>query len=247
MDRMLYIAMSGAKETMVSQGNTANNLANSSVPGFQADFNQFRSMPVYGPGLPTRVYALSERPQTDFSHGSVNQTGRDLDVAIKDGGWIAIQAADGSEAYTRRGDLWLDINGQLKTGNGLPVMGNGGPIAIPPADKIDIGVDGTISIRPAGAQTNETAVVDRIKLVNPDKAELEKGLDGLVRLKNGGAVEADANQRLVSGALETSNVNMVGEMVKMIELGRRFEMQVKMMKTAEDTAAASASIVRING
>lgn len=242
-DRMLYVAMSGAKETLLSQANASNNLANASTPGFLADLNQFRSMPVFGQGHPTRVYAMNERPQADFAQGSVVQTGRDLDVAVKGGGWIAVQAADGNEAYTRRGDLYVDQNGLLKTGNDLPVMGNGGPIAIPPADKIDIGLDGTISIVPAGQASNELAIVDRVKLVNPPRQDMRKGLDGLMRY-TGGTAEADANQRLASGSLESSNVNVVNEMVDMIELARRFEMQVKMMKTAEENARSSASLLR---
>jgi flagellar basal-body rod protein FlgF len=244
MDRMLYIAMSGARETLIAQGNASNNLANANTTGFLADLNQFRSMPVYGPGHPTRVYALDERPQTDFTHGVITQTGRALDVAVKDGGWIAVQARDGSEAYTRRGDLKVDASGLLVTGNGLPVLGDGGPIALPPYDAIQIGSDGTISIRPQGAAANELAVIDRIKLVAPQFDRMVKGEDGLMRLKDGGEAEAAAEQRLVSGALEASNVNIVNEMVEMIELQRRFEMQIKLMKTAEETASASASVVR---
>jgi len=244
MDRMLYIAMSGARETLIAQGNASNNLANANTTGFLADLNQFRSMPVYGPGHPTRVYALDERPQTDFTHGVITQTGRALDVAVKDGGWIAVQAPDGSEAYTRRGDLKVDASGLLVTGNGLPVLGDGGPIALPPYDAIQIGSDGTISIRPQGAAASELAVIDRIKLVAPQFDRMVKGEDGLMRLKDGGEAEAAAEQRLVSGALEASNVNIVNEMVEMIELQRRFEMQIKLMKTAEETASASASIVR---
>jgi len=242
-DRMLYVAMSGAKETLLSQANATNNLANASTPGFLSDLNQFRSMPVFGAGHPTRVYAMDERSQADFNHGSLSQTGRDLDVAVKGGGWIAVQGADGNEAYTRRGDLVVDANGLLQTGNGLPVIGNAGPIAIPPSSKIDIGLDGTISIQPLGQQANELAVVDRIKLVSPSLEQMHKGLDGLMRF-DGGVAEADADQRLVSGALETSNVNVVNEMVDMIELARRFEMQVKMMKTAEENARSAASLLR---
>ncbi len=242
-DRMLYVAMSGAKETMISQANASHNLANASTPGFLADLNQFRSMPVFGAGHPTRVYALDEQPSADFNQGSLIQTGRDLDVAVRGEGWIAVQARDGSEAYTRRGDLVVDENGMLTTGNGLPVIGNGGPVALPPASKIDIGIDGTISVLPTGQQLNELAVVDRIKLVNPPVEQLSKGPDGLMRYQ-GGVAEADANQRLVSGSLESSNVNVVNEMVDMIELARRFEMQVKMMKTAEENASASASLLR---
>ncbi len=244
MDRMLYVAMSGANETLIAQGNASNNLANANTSGFLADFNQFRSMPVHGDGHPTRVYAMDERPTTDFKRGSINQTGRDLDVAVKGGGWIAVQARDGNEAYTRRGDLKVDTAGVLTTGNGLPVMGNGGPVALPPFDKINIGVDGTISIVPQGAPPNELAVIDRIKLVAPDYDEMEKGQDGLMRLNSGEVADAAAEQLLVSGALESSNVNIVNEMVNMIELSRRFEMQVKMMKTAEELAGSSASILR---
>ena len=244
MDRMLYIAMSGARETLIAQGNASNNLANANTTGFLADLNQFRSMPVYGDGHPTRVYALDERPASDFTHGSITRTGRALDVAVKDGGWLAVQSNDGSEAYTRRGDLKVDPSGVLTTGNGLPVMGNSGPIALPPFDAVQIGSDGTISIRPQGAPASELAVIDRIKLVDPQPERMRKGEDGLMRLAEGGEAEASASQRLVSGALEASNVNIVNEMVNMIELSRRYEMQIKMMKTAEETAASASSIVR---
>ena len=243
MDRMLYVAMSGAKETLIAQANASNNLANANTSGFLADLNQFRSMPVFGSGHPTRVYAMDERPGTDFDHGSIQYTGRNLDVAVQQGGWIAVQARDGSEAYSRRGDLKVDENGLLATGNGLPVMGNGGPIAIPPFEKIDIGSDGTVSIRPLGAAADQLAVIDRIKLVAPQFDQMRKGDDGLFRL-NGGEAEEDPAQRVVSGALMASNVNVVNEMVDMIELSRRFELQVKMMKTAEENAGAAASIVR---
>jgi len=244
MDRMLYVAMSGAKETLIAQANVNNNLANANTTGFLSDLNQFRSMPVFGSGHPTRVFALDEKPGTDFSSGSVQYTGRDLDVAMKDGGWMALQARDGSEAYSRRGDLRVDENGLLVSGNGLPVIGNGGPIALPPFEKIDIGVDGTVAIRPLGAAGDQLAVIDRIKLVGPQYDQMRKGDDGLFRLANGDDAEADANQRVASGALLASNVNVVNELVDMIELSRRFELQVKMMKNAEEGAEAAASIVR---
>ena len=245
MDRMLYVAMSGAKETLLAQGTNSSNLANANTPGFLADLQQFRSMPVYGDGYPTRVYALSERPDIDFKSGSIIQTGKELDVALNGKGWITVQAPDGSEAYTRRGDLKLDANGLLTTGNGLPVIGNGGPIAIPPAEKIDIAPDGTISIRPLGQAANELAIVDQILMINPDNSDLEKGMDGLMRLKAGVTAEPDTTLQLVSGALESSNVNVVDSMVDMIELARRFEIQVKMMKTAEEMEQGSTSILRI--
>ncbi len=244
MDRMLYVAMSGAKETLIAQANVNNNLANANTTGFLSDLNQFRSMPAFGSGHPTRVFALDEKPATDFSKAAVQYTGRDLDIAVKGGGWLALQARDGGEAYSRRGDLRVDENGLLVAGNDLPVIGNGGPIALPPFEKIDIGVDGTVSIRPLGAAGDQLAVVDRIKLVAPQYDRIKKGDDGLFRLPDGEVAQADANQRVVSGALLASNVNVVNELVDMIELSRRFELQVKMMKSAEEGAEAAASIVR---
>jgi len=244
MDRMLYVAMSGASETMLAQTANSNNLANANTTGFLSDLQQFRSMPVFGDGFPTRVYALSERPDIDFARGSIQATGRDLDVAVMGDGWMSVQAKDGTEAMTRAGDLQIDANGLLLTGTGLPVLGNNGPIAIPPAEKIEIATDGTISIRPLGQGPNELAVVDRIKLSAPQKADLEKGMDGLIRLKSGAPAIADVDARLATGSLESSNVNTVNALVDMIELARKFEMQVKMMKTAEETDAASTTILK---
>jgi flagellar basal-body rod protein FlgF len=243
---MLYVAMSGAKETLLAQGVNSNNLANADTPGFLADLQQFRSMPVFGDGFPTRVYGMSERPSIDFSHGSIVHTGNELDVAVNGDGWLTVQAKDGSEAYTRRGDLVLDAYGVLTTGNGLPVLGNDGPIAIPPAEKIEIAADGTVSIRPLGQDVGELAVVDQIKLVNPSLADMYKGRDGLMRMHDGATAEPDAAAQLVSGSLKSSNVNVIDAMVDMIELARRFEMQVKMMKTAGDVEQGSASIMRIS-
>ncbi|VAX08877.1 Flagellar basal-body rod protein FlgF [hydrothermal vent metagenome] len=245
MDRMLYVAMSGASETLLAQGANSNNLANASTTGFLSDLQQFRSMPVFGEGFPTRVYAMTERPDIDFTRGSIQSTGRDLDVAVRGKGWIAVQAKDGSEALTRAGDLQIDVNGLLLTGTGLPVMGNSGPIALPPAEKIEIGADGTISVRSLGQAANALAIVDRIKLVTPPVSELQKGQDGLMRLKSGLSAEPDADARLTTGTLESSNVNTVKSLVDMIELARRFEMQVKMMKTAEEMDSASATLLRI--
>ena len=244
MDRMLYVAMSGAKETLHAQGAVNNNMANANTPGFLADLQQFRSMPVFGAGHPTRVYAMSERPESDRTPGTMDHTGRDLDVALRAGAWMAVQGPDGREAYTRRGDLEIDPNGRLITGDGMPVMGNNGPIALPPLEKIEIGSDGTVSIRPQGSESNQLAVVDRIRLVVAGNDELQKGEDGLMRPRGTGKLPANADARLVSGSLVASNVDLVGEMVSMIELSRRFELQVQMMKTAEENSAASASLLR---
>ena len=147
MDKMLYVSMSGASQNTLAQRAHANNLANISTTGFRRDYEQARSMPVFGDTFPARVYAMSERPGTDFTPGSMQETGRDLDIAIGGQGWIAVQSGNGSEAYVRTASLQVDALGQLRTGDGLPVIGNSGPIAIPPEQKVEIGADGTISIR----------------------------------------------------------------------------------------------------
>ncbi|MCB1874859.1 MAG: flagellar basal-body rod protein FlgF [Chromatiales bacterium] len=247
MDRMLYIAMTGASHALHRQTATSNNLANATTTGFRADLTQFRSMPVFGPGYPSRAYALAERPASDFTPGALQSTGRELDLAVEDEGWIAVQARDGTEAYTKAGDLRTTVNGQLVTGTGLPVLGNNGPIAIPPAQKMDIGRDGTISVVPLGAQPNEVAALDRIKLVRPPLDQLEKGSDGLMRLKSGETAEADANVKVISGALESSNVNPAHELVELINLARTFQMQIKTMQTADQNEEAITRTMRLSG
>ncbi|MFZ3206752.1 MAG: flagellar basal body rod protein FlgF [Pseudomonas sp.] len=246
MDKMLYVSMTGAHNNSLAQSAHANNLANISTNGFRRDFEQARSMQVFGDTLPARVYAMTERPGTDFTPGTLQETGRDLDVAIGGRGWLAVQAADGSEAYVRTASLNIDALGVLRTGNGLPVMGNGGPIAVPPEQKVEIGQDGTISIRALGEGPSVLAEVDRLKLVNPDLKQMEKGSDGLIRFKGEGPVQADATVQVTSGFLESSNVNAVEEMTAILSLSRQFELQVKMMRTAEDNAAAVARVLQIS-
>jgi flagellar basal-body rod protein FlgF len=245
MDKSLYIAMSGAKQTLLAQTANANNLANSQTSGFKTDLEQFRSMPVYGPGFPTRVYAMTERPATDLSPGAMQQTGRELDVAIDGDGWLAVQGPDGKEAYTRAGDLRTTPEGLLKTGTGLQVLGQDGPISIPPSQKLEIGRDGTISIVPLGGNASNTAVIDRIKLVKPDPKNIEKLNDGLMHLKDKKIAEASTDVLLVQGALEGSNVNTIGAMVDMIELSKNFELQTKVMKSADENASASARLMQM--
>ena len=246
MDKALYIAMTGAKHNMRSQVAHSNNLANVNTSGFKADFVQARSMPVYyGDGLPTRAYALTENPATDFSKGPLIETGRDLDLAVERDGFIAVQAPDGLEAYTRASSFYVDSVGLLRTGNNLPVVGNGGPISIPAAEKIEIASDGTISIIPLGEAKTEVVVVDRIKLVNPDVNEMEKNENGLIRMKDGEVeVPADAGVKVISGFIEGSNVNAINEMTSILSLARQYEMQVKMMKTVESNSESSTSLLR---
>ena len=245
MDRSLYIAMSGAKQTLLAQASNANNLANSQTTGFKSDFEQFRAMPVFGPGYSSRVYAMAERPGSDFRAGPIHTTGNDLDVAIKGDGWFAVEGENGKEAYTRSGDLRITPEGRLETGNGRAIHGDSGPIIIPPAEKIDIGIDGTISIIPLGEKETTVAVVGRIKMVKPDLGNLEKLNDNLIYTKDGSELAANADITLVQGALEGSNVNTVSALVEMIELARNFELQTKVMKNADDNAGVSAKLMQM--
>ncbi|ANC04336.1 MULTISPECIES: flagellar basal body rod protein FlgF [Pseudomonas] len=246
MDKMLYVAMTGAAQNAVAQKAHANNLANVSTTGFQRDLEQARSMPVFGDSFPARAFAMSERPATDFTAGPMIETGRELDVAVSGNGFIAVQAPDGSEAYVRTGSLNIDALGVLRAGNGMPVIGNGGPIAIPPEQKVEVGDDGTISIRAMGEDPRVMAEVDRIKLVNPDIKSISKGLDGLIHTNSGQPADADVNVRVVSGFLEGSNVNAVEEMTSVLALSRQFELHVKMMKTAEQGDEAMARVLQIS-
>ncbi|MGL4475081.1 MAG: flagellar basal-body rod protein FlgF [Shewanella sp.] len=243
----MYIAMSGAKQNMHSLAIRANNLANANTDGFKADIEQARSMQAFGHGLPTRVFAMTENPAADFTPGSIRTTGRDLDVAIKDKGWFAVQAADGSEAYTRSASLQIDESGLLRNDRGNPVMGDGGPIVLPiPIEKVQIATDGTISVRPQGAAANVIEEVGRLKLVNPDEKNLMRGEDGLFRQMSGEIAPVDEAVLVQAGAVEGSNVNAVHEMVSLIDLQRQFEMQVKMMKTGEEINRASTALMRIS-
>jgi flagellar basal-body rod protein FlgF len=244
MDRFLYISMSGAKETLRAQTANNHNLANASTTGFRADMSAFQTRTVAGSGHQSRAYATNSTTGWDATQGALISTGRDLDVGVNGPGWIAVMGNDGREAYTRAGDLRVDPSGLLLTGAGHQVMGEGGPISVPPSTSLTIGGDGTISVIPLGQGPETTAMVGRIKLVNPPEAELTRGEDGLFRNVSGADVPADAGVKLASGSLETSNVNTADAMVNMIELARRFDLQVKAMRTAEENAAASAQLLR---
>jgi flagellar basal-body rod protein FlgF len=243
-DKLLYVAMSGAKETLRAQAANNHNLANASTTGFRADLSAFQSQAVTGAGYASRVYATDNTTGWDDTIGPMQSTGNSLDVAIQGPGFIAVQGSDGKEAYTRAGDLHVDPTGLLMNGTGHTVMGDGGPISVPPSSSIDAAGDGTVSVVPLGQTPNTVAAVARIKLVNPPKDDLTRGADGLFRLKTGDPAPADANVKVASGVLESSNVNIANSMVTMIELARHFDMQVKAIRSAEDNGAASTKILQ---
>ncbi|MFZ1851080.1 MAG: flagellar basal-body rod protein FlgF [Nitrosomonas sp.] len=244
MDRLIYTSMTGANHTLHQQATVAQNLANVSTNGYRAEKNAFRAVPIYGDGSPTRAFVVDSTISQDFTPGPIQTTGRDLDVAIRGSGWITVELENGQEAYTRSGNLQISPNGILITQNGLKVKNaDGGPITIPPDTRITIGVDGTVSSVPIFPQPNTVAPVGRIKLVDPAEDQLVKGGDGLFRLKDGSVAPVDARVRLADGALEDGNVNVVHEMVSMIALARQFDMQMKMLESAQKNAQQASEIM----
>ena len=239
MDRMIYLSMGGAKAAMQRQDTLANNLANVSTVGFRAELQAFRSQPVQGSGASTRAFALETTTGYDDTPGPVNATSRNLDVAVRGNSWLTVQALDGTEAYTRAGSLDVSADGTLVTRAGLQVLGDGGPIQLPPNSEPSIAGDGSISAR---LPNGKSSVVGRLKLVTPE-AKLERGTDGLFRASGGDPRDADATARVQDGALEGSNVSPVENMVAMISAARQFETQMKLMQTAEANSKSAAQLL----
>jgi flagellar basal-body rod protein FlgF len=242
---MIYVAMTGAKHILGQQAAVAHNLANVSTNGYRAAASAFRALPVVGDGLPTRTFVVDSTAGANFAPGPLQHTGRELDVAVQGPGWIAVQTETGGEAYTRNGSLQLSPNGMLQTRNGLNVLGDGGPISIPPDSDITVAKDGTVSVVSVVPPPKSVNAVGRIKLVNPDEQLLVRGGDGLFRLANGGSAEADPNVALASGALEGSNVNVVEEMISMISLARQFDLQMQLLNNAQKNATQASQILNI--
>jgi len=245
MDKLIYTAASGLKSHMAAQAAIANNMANASTIGFRAERVNFDSLMLKGSGFDSRQPASEEVTDFDRTAGAITTTGRNLDVAIPGDQWMAVQATDGTEAYTRRGDLSISATGVLETGDGFPVMGSGGPITVPPATSVSIAQDGTVSIIPVGGDAKNPQVVDRIKFASPKGSQTVKGLDNLVHVKGGGVLPTDEDATCISGALEQSNVNMTQSLVDMIENQRSYEVQANLMKSAKDMDESAASVMRM--
>lgn len=247
MDRLIYTAMTGASQTLNRQAAVANNLANVGSAGYRAEEHRLRAVQVQSntaqPGLATRAFAVDANTHTDFTPGPMMTTGRGLDIAVQGSGWIALQLPDGSEAYTRNGSLELNANGIVQTRSGITVQGDGGPITIPPEEKVSIAYDGTISSLPESGAQNTVSILGRIKLVDPPAASLVRGDDGLFRLRDRSAAELDENVSILAGSLEGSNVNPAQQMVAMISLARQFDMQMKMLSTADANDRAATQVL----
>jgi flagellar basal-body rod protein FlgF len=246
-DNLIYVAMSGIRQAETVQTVLSNNLANVSTVGFRAERPVFDSIDILGDGLESRVNSVLVESDWDASGGAMMQTGEALDVAIHGQGWFTVQGPDGEEAYTRAGRFRLSTTGMLETDRGQLVLGEGGPISLPDHQEIRVGSDGQISIIPLGQQASTLVEVDRLKLVNPDNAEMARSPDGLFRSINGDAFVSDPSIRVVSGELESSNVNVTEALVQMIEMQRHFETQVRALRLAEQNDEAAASLMQMTG
>ena len=245
MDKLIYTSLSAMRGAMARQQATANNLANASTPGFRAEVAEAQAVWINGPSVEDRAMASEEVVNADMKAGTVTATGRDLDIALAGDSLLAVQAPDGEEAYTRRGDLQLSPSGLLTTGDGSPVLGQGGPITVPPADKIMIGQDGRVSFIPAGGDPSKPQDLDRLKVASPTGSAVAKGLDGLLRVKGGGVLPADPDAHVTSGQLEQSNVSASKALVDMIDASRAWDMQLKLISSARDLDGASAELMRL--
>ncbi|HEY1611599.1 MAG TPA: flagellar basal-body rod protein FlgF [Paraburkholderia sp.] len=250
MDRLIYTAMTGASQALEQQAVVANNLANTSTTGFRAQLSNFRAVPMsFGEGVnddTTRTFVLSATPGSDMTPGAISRTGNPLDVAIQGSGFIAVQTADGNEAYTRAGNLQVDANGQLMTANGDQVIGGGGPIAVPPGSQVTIAADGTVSAIAPGSPPDAIAVIDQIKFVNPPAGSLTRGDDGLFRTADGNPADADQTVRVATESIEGSNVNPVAAMVDMITNARQFQMQTKLLQDADQNDQSANALLQFS-
>ncbi|MEH6789195.1 flagellar basal-body rod protein FlgF [Parasphingorhabdus sp.] len=245
MDKLAYTAVNAMKSLMNRQATIANNMANSDTVGFKADMVSAKAQYVNGPGHDSRAMAVDRDMQGDMNGGAVSQTGRPLDVAFEGDAMLAVQAADGKEAYTRRGDLQIGPSGAMLTGDGFPVLGESGPVTLPPADRVDIGADGTISFVPVGGDPTQPQQLGRLKLVSTTGSELSKGSDSLFHVADNGVLPVDDNAKVVSGALEQSNVNMTSALVDMIETSRAWETQARLLKMTEDLDSDGAGVMSL--
>ncbi len=239
--------MTGAKQIMQAQAVNNHNIANLSTIGFRADAVSFDSEPVYGPGYATRVNAVAGDAGTDFSSGVMQSTGRDLDIAVNGSGFIAVLGTDGKEAYTRAGDLRVTTTGAVTTAGGLPALTESGQLNIPPSTQVTIGGDGTVSVVPWGLAPAASSPIDRIKLVNPPTKDLQKGEDGLLRLKSGGKAKTDESVTVTSGTLESSNVNAAQSLISMIELQRLYEFQIKSINSTDQNEQSAERLMLTSG
>ena len=244
---MLFLAMNGAKHSEWQQATTSNNLANINTNGFKAELVSFRALRVIGDGAPTRSYVVDNTIGHDMTQGPLQQTGNQDDFALGSPGFFAVQAPDGNEAYTRAGGFVLDDTGMMRTKSGLPILSDAGPMVIPVGTRAQVSADGSVYSVPQSGAVRTPTLVGKIKLVNPGDRAVYKGGDGLFRLNSGSPGDADPSVHLAIGALEGSNVNAVESLVQMISHGRMYDMNTKLMTTADQDDRQATQLLSLNG
>ena len=245
MDRMIWTAVSGMNASMARERMIASNMANAQTPGFRAEVMAATPTTLEGPSLEVRALTGAAVYGAAMDPGALVETGRALDVALTGDGLLSVQAADGTEAYTRRGDLSLSPAGVLTNGDGALVIGENGPISVPPGSNVSIGPDGAVLVRSASDPNAPPQQVERLKLAGWHGSRIAKGLDGLFRVQGDGVLPQDAEARLVSGALEQSNVQTSQVLVQMVEAQRLFDMRTKLVATAKELDEQGASLMRL--
>jgi flagellar basal-body rod protein FlgF len=243
MDRLIFTALTGLQRAAESQAVTAHNLANAGVPGFRREMAALDHgwLTPDGAALSARVQSGGESPHDLLAPGRVEATGNRLDVALDGSAWLAVATSDG-EGLTRRGDLRLDAEGRLLTGDGRAVLGSGGPIQLAAGfAEVEIGRDGTVRTR--AAPDAPFVAIDRLRLVTPDPASLSRGGDGLFRTP--GPLENDPAATVTTSALERSNVEPAAALVELIQQSRTFELQTRLVTTARELDEGSAGLMRI--
>lgn len=245
MEPVLYNASNSGRSSFDKQAIIANNLANINTNGFKADLYHAQTMYAgTGGNANNMTFNVQTSNGIDLSPGELKTTGRDLDIAIDGGGWMALKDTKGREVYSRGGSLQVKANGQLMTASGKAVLGDGGPISIPPAKSVEIAADGTVSIIPLDGDVRGVAVIDRIRLVKLDKANVVKNEEGMIQVRDGSKPPAaDTSVKLIKGALEGSNVKAVDQMVEMISAGREFDAHMKLLSTIDDNSQKLAQLL----
>lgn len=245
MDRMIYTALTGMNAALARQRAVASNLANAQTTGFRAETFSLKPLTLRGPQLEARAMTEGAVRGADMSAGRVVPTGRPLDIAVRGGALIALQATDGSEVYSRRGDLTVGVGGVLENGDGRPVIGEAGPITVPPGREVTIATDGSVLAADPAAPDAPAENIGRIKLASPAGSAILKDLDGFLRVPDGGVLPADPTAEVEAGALEQSNVDTSATLIEIIEAQRSFERRSKLFSTAGEIDQAGSRLMSL--
>ena len=242
---MIYTALTGMDAAMSRQRAIASNLANAQTAGFRSETFSVSTFTLKGPSLETRAIVQGVVKGANLAAGRVVPTGRDLDIALRGDAFLALQAADGSEVYSRRGDLSIGAGGVLENGDGRPLMGVAGPITVPLGSAVTISEDGRVMAANPAEPDLPPQEVARIKLVNPNGSRIEKNLDGFFQVPGGGVLPVDELARIDVGSLEQSNVDTAQTLTEMIEAQRSFDRRSKLFTTASELDQAGSRLMSL--